>query len=144
MLRSSPASPLPLSGTIALDINHSKRDFLLDHYKKNQIAFIPWVPMKQNRQANEMFEMAASDISVTSLQVSVPSGTNLSTIRSARATSRRRRGHLFTQENEMDAHWVGNRRQWTPHDWLGVGAVVSGHLNEAVIDSGTRRVASLG
>ena len=42
-------------------------DFLLNHCEKNQIAFIPWAPMGQNRQANEMLEKAANEIGATPL-----------------------------------------------------------------------------
>jgi aryl-alcohol dehydrogenase-like predicted oxidoreductase len=46
-------------------------DFLLNHCEKNQIAFIPWAPMGQNRQANEVLEKAANEIGATSLQVAL-------------------------------------------------------------------------
>ena len=46
-------------------------DFLLNHCEKNQIAFIPWAPMGQNRQANEMLEKAANEIGATSVQVAL-------------------------------------------------------------------------
>jgi aryl-alcohol dehydrogenase-like predicted oxidoreductase len=46
-------------------------DYLLNHCEKDQIAFIPWAPMGQNRQANEMLEKAANEIGATPLQVAL-------------------------------------------------------------------------
>ena len=46
-------------------------DYLLRHCEKNKIAFIPWAPMGQNRQANEVLEKAAREIGATSLQVAL-------------------------------------------------------------------------
>lgn len=46
-------------------------DYLLNHCQKNGIAFIPWAPMGQNRQANEVLEKAANEIGATPLQVAL-------------------------------------------------------------------------
>lgn len=46
-------------------------DFLLDHCEKNGIAFIPWAPLGQNRQAHEVLEKVAKQLSATQLQVAL-------------------------------------------------------------------------
>jgi aryl-alcohol dehydrogenase-like predicted oxidoreductase len=46
-------------------------DYLLDHCEKNEIAFIPWAPLGQNRQAHDVLERAASSIGATPLQVAL-------------------------------------------------------------------------
>jgi pyridoxine 4-dehydrogenase len=46
-------------------------DFLLNHCEKNGIAFIPWAPLGQNRQANDLLSRVASELSATSLQVAL-------------------------------------------------------------------------
>src|ERR1700733_6219670 len=46
-------------------------DFLLDHCEKNGIAFLPWAPLGQNRQAHEALEKAAKQLSATPLQVAL-------------------------------------------------------------------------
>jgi aryl-alcohol dehydrogenase-like predicted oxidoreductase len=46
-------------------------DFLLDHCEKNGIAFIPWAPLGQNRQANDLLSHVASELSATPLQVAL-------------------------------------------------------------------------
>jgi pyridoxine 4-dehydrogenase len=46
-------------------------DYLLNHCEKNEIAFIPWAPMGQNRQANQVLEEAAQGLGTTSLQVAL-------------------------------------------------------------------------
>ncbi len=46
-------------------------DFLLDHCEKNGIAFIPWAPLGQNRQANDLLNRFASELSATPLQVAL-------------------------------------------------------------------------
>ena len=46
-------------------------DYLLDHCEENEIAFIPWAPLGQNRQAHEILERAAASISATPLQVAL-------------------------------------------------------------------------
>ncbi len=46
-------------------------DYLLDHCEKNGIAFIPWAPLGQNRQAHEVLERVAKQIGATSLQVAL-------------------------------------------------------------------------
>ena len=46
-------------------------DFLLDHCEKNGIAFIPWAPLGQNRQANEVLQQAASVLQASPLQVAL-------------------------------------------------------------------------
>jgi pyridoxine 4-dehydrogenase len=44
-------------------------DFLLNHCEKNGIAFIPWAPLGQNRQAHDVLEQAAKKLGATQLQV---------------------------------------------------------------------------
>ncbi len=46
-------------------------DFLLDHCEKNSIAFIPWAPLGQNRQAHEVLDKAAIELNATPLQVAL-------------------------------------------------------------------------
>jgi aryl-alcohol dehydrogenase-like predicted oxidoreductase len=46
-------------------------DFLLNHCEKNGIAFIPWAPLGQNRQANEPLEKAAKELGWTLFQVAL-------------------------------------------------------------------------
>lgn len=46
-------------------------DFLLDHCEKNGIAFIPWAPLGQNRQAYEVLDRVAGALSATPLQVAL-------------------------------------------------------------------------
>jgi aryl-alcohol dehydrogenase-like predicted oxidoreductase len=46
-------------------------DYLLNHCERNGIAFIPWAPMGQNRQANAALEKAATGLGATPLQVAL-------------------------------------------------------------------------
>jgi pyridoxine 4-dehydrogenase len=46
-------------------------DYLLNHCEQNGIAFIPWAPMGQNRQALGLLEEAAKEIGATALQVAL-------------------------------------------------------------------------
>jgi pyridoxine 4-dehydrogenase len=46
-------------------------DFLLNHCEQNGIAFIPWAPLGQNRQAHEVLERAAKQLGSTPLQVAL-------------------------------------------------------------------------
>ncbi len=46
-------------------------DYLLDHCENQGIAFVPWAPMGQNRQANAVLEAAANEIGATPLQVAL-------------------------------------------------------------------------
>jgi aryl-alcohol dehydrogenase-like predicted oxidoreductase len=46
-------------------------DFLLDHCEKHGIAFIPWAPLGQNREANAVLEEAAAKLGATALQVAL-------------------------------------------------------------------------
>ncbi|MGA3162439.1 MAG: aldo/keto reductase [Terracidiphilus sp.] len=46
-------------------------EFLLNHCEKNGIAFIPWAPLGQNRQANEPLEKAAKELGWTPFQVAL-------------------------------------------------------------------------
>ncbi len=46
-------------------------DFLLDHCEKNGIAFIPWAPLGQNRQAHDLLDRVASKLNATPLQVAL-------------------------------------------------------------------------
>jgi pyridoxine 4-dehydrogenase len=46
-------------------------DFLLDNCEKNGIAFIPWAPLGQNRQANDLLNKAAASLQASQLQVAL-------------------------------------------------------------------------
>ena len=46
-------------------------DFLLDHCEKKGIAFIPWAPLGQNRQAHDILDKAAKELHATPLQVAL-------------------------------------------------------------------------
>jgi aryl-alcohol dehydrogenase-like predicted oxidoreductase len=46
-------------------------DFLLNHCEKKGIAFIPWAPLGQNRQGNELLERAAKELGWTPLQAAL-------------------------------------------------------------------------
>ena len=46
-------------------------DFLLDHCEQHGIAFIPWAPLGQNRQAYDVLERAATELNATPLQVAL-------------------------------------------------------------------------
>jgi pyridoxine 4-dehydrogenase len=46
-------------------------DFLLDHCEKNGIAFIPWAPLGQNRQAHDVLDRVAKDLNAKPLQVAL-------------------------------------------------------------------------
>jgi len=46
-------------------------DFLLDNCEKNGIAFIPWAPLGQNRQANDLLNKAAASLQASPLQVAL-------------------------------------------------------------------------
>ena len=46
-------------------------DFLLNHCEQQGIAFIPWAPLGQNRQGNEVLERAAKELEWTPLQVAL-------------------------------------------------------------------------
>jgi aryl-alcohol dehydrogenase-like predicted oxidoreductase len=46
-------------------------DFLLDHCEANGIAFMPWAPLGQNREANGALEAAARELGATPLQVAL-------------------------------------------------------------------------
>jgi pyridoxine 4-dehydrogenase len=46
-------------------------DFLLDYCEKSTIAFLPWAPLGQNRQANEALERAAGTLGFTPFQVAL-------------------------------------------------------------------------
>jgi aryl-alcohol dehydrogenase-like predicted oxidoreductase len=46
-------------------------DFLLDRCEKNGIAFIPWAPLGQNRQAHDVLEKAAKELHATPLQIAL-------------------------------------------------------------------------
>ena len=46
-------------------------DFLLDHCQANGIAFMPWAPLGQNREANGALEAAARELGATPLQVAL-------------------------------------------------------------------------
>lgn len=46
-------------------------DYLLDHCEKHGIAFIPWAPLGQNRQANDLLNRIASEIGATPMQVAL-------------------------------------------------------------------------
>lgn len=46
-------------------------DYLLNHCEKNGIAFIPWAPLGQNRQAHDVLEKAANQLGAMQLQVAL-------------------------------------------------------------------------
>lgn len=46
-------------------------DYLLNHCEQNGIAFIPWAPLGQNRQALGLLEEVAKEIGATALQVAL-------------------------------------------------------------------------
>jgi pyridoxine 4-dehydrogenase len=46
-------------------------DYLVNHCEKNGIAFIPWAPLGQNREAHEILEKVAKQIDATPLQVAL-------------------------------------------------------------------------
>jgi len=46
-------------------------DYLLDHCEKLGIAFIPWAPLGQNRQANDLLERAAAELGATRMQIAL-------------------------------------------------------------------------
>jgi pyridoxine 4-dehydrogenase len=46
-------------------------DFLLDFCEQHSIAFIPWAPLGQNRQANEILDRIANELKATSLQIAL-------------------------------------------------------------------------
>ena len=46
-------------------------DYLLNYCEKNDIAFIPWAPLGQNREAHELLEKVAKQIDATPLQVAL-------------------------------------------------------------------------
>ena len=46
-------------------------DYLLDHCEKNGIAFMPWAPLAQNRQAHAVLEKAAEKLGATTHQLAL-------------------------------------------------------------------------
>ena len=46
-------------------------DFLLDHCEQNGIAFIPWAPLGQVREAHDLLDTIAKDIDASPLQVAL-------------------------------------------------------------------------
>jgi pyridoxine 4-dehydrogenase len=46
-------------------------DFLLNYCEKNNIAFLPWAPLGQNRAAHEALEKVAKELNATPLQVAL-------------------------------------------------------------------------
>ena len=46
-------------------------DFLLDFCEKQSIAFIPWAPLGQNRQAHDLLDRIARELHATALQVAL-------------------------------------------------------------------------
>jgi len=46
-------------------------DYLLDHCEKLGIAFIPWAPLGQNRQAHDLITRIVGDLSATPMQVAL-------------------------------------------------------------------------
>jgi len=46
-------------------------DFLLDHCEQNGIAFIPWAPLGQNREAHDLLDKVAKDLDASPLQVAL-------------------------------------------------------------------------
>ena len=46
-------------------------DYLLDYCEQNHIAFLPWAPLGQNRQAHDTLENAARELLCTPLQLAL-------------------------------------------------------------------------
>jgi aryl-alcohol dehydrogenase-like predicted oxidoreductase len=46
-------------------------DYVLDYCEKNHIAFIPWAPLGQNKQAHDVLEKIAKQLDATQLQVAL-------------------------------------------------------------------------
>jgi aryl-alcohol dehydrogenase-like predicted oxidoreductase len=46
-------------------------DYLLDHCEKHGIAFLPWAPLGQNREANSALEATGQELGVTPFQVAL-------------------------------------------------------------------------
>ena len=46
-------------------------DFLVDYCQKNGIAFIPWAPLGQVREAHDLLDQIARDLGATPLQVAL-------------------------------------------------------------------------
>jgi aryl-alcohol dehydrogenase-like predicted oxidoreductase len=46
-------------------------DFLLSHCEQKGIAFIPWAPLGQNRQGNELLDRASKELGWTPLQIAL-------------------------------------------------------------------------
>jgi pyridoxine 4-dehydrogenase len=46
-------------------------DYLLDHCETHKIAFLPWAPLGQNREANSALEAAAQELRATPFQVAL-------------------------------------------------------------------------
>ena len=46
-------------------------DFLLDHCEQNGIAFIPWAPLGQVREAHDLLDTIAKDLDASALQVAL-------------------------------------------------------------------------
>jgi len=46
-------------------------DFVLNHCEQNNIAFLPWAPLGQNRAAHEALEKVAAELNATPLQVAL-------------------------------------------------------------------------
>jgi aryl-alcohol dehydrogenase-like predicted oxidoreductase len=46
-------------------------DYLLDYCEKNGIAFIPWAPLGQNREAHDLLDKIAKDLDASPLQVAL-------------------------------------------------------------------------
>jgi aryl-alcohol dehydrogenase-like predicted oxidoreductase len=44
-------------------------DYLLDYCEKNEITFIPWAPLGQNRRAHDVLDWAAKEVGATPMQV---------------------------------------------------------------------------
>ena len=46
-------------------------DFLLDFCEQHDIAFIPWAPLGQNRQAHDLLERIGNELHATALQIAL-------------------------------------------------------------------------
>jgi len=46
-------------------------DFLLDYCERQDIAFIPWAPLGQNRESHDVLEQVARQLGATTLQVAL-------------------------------------------------------------------------
>jgi aryl-alcohol dehydrogenase-like predicted oxidoreductase len=46
-------------------------DYLLDHCERLGIAFIPWAPLGQNREAHDLLDRAAAELNASTMQIAL-------------------------------------------------------------------------